>query len=390
MKVIFIALLIIVFYSYIGYALLLQLLVFIKRRSKKNGINKEYLPTISLIIPAYNEKECIDEKMQNTFQLNYPKEKLKIIWVTDGSDDGSAEYIQQNYVHNKHGWQISCYHQKERRGKTAAINRAMNLVDTEILVFCDANTLLNKDALVNIVQHFQDDKVGCVAGEKRVLRNNTTVGDGESLYWKYEAWIKKLSSDFYTCIGAVGELIAFRKSLFQPIPEDTILDDFVLSMQIADAGYRILYEPNAYAEEAPSLNEQEEMKRKVRIAAGAFQCIFRYPQWMNIFKHFILSFQYLSHKVSRWVFVPLSLPLIFLLNIKLFFQYPNDVFYSTLLFLQFIFYCLVLIQYISPLSSKLFRVPYYITMMNMAMYKGFWRYITRQQSAVWEKVQRKR
>lgn len=390
MKIFFVVLLCVVLYSYAGYALLLQLLVLFKKQKKIHIIKEVDYPVVSLIIPAYNEKEFIDEKMQNSFELNYPKEKLKIIWITDGSDDGSAEYINEKYINKDERRQVYCYHQKERKGKTAALNRAMNFTDTEIVILCDANTLLNKDSIVNIVKHFQDDTVGCVAGEKRVLKNNTMAGDGESLYWKYESWIKKLSSDFYTCIGAVGELMAFRKSLFETIPEDTILDDFVLSMQIADKGYKIEYEPNAYAKESPSLNEQEEMKRKVRIAAGAFQAMFRYPQWLNFFKHFILSFEYFSHKVSRWILVPFALPLIFILNVYLFFQYPYNQIYAVLLFLQMIIYSIVIIQHFASLSSKLFRIPYYIVMMNIAMYKGFCRYITKQQSAVWEKVKRKR
>lgn len=387
----FLLLIALIFYSYFGYALLLFVMVQFKRwfYPEKNNNNLKEYPIITLVIPAYNEREYIDSKMQNTSGLNYPKDKLNIVWITDGSNDGSAEYLNKKYVEIYSDWNIKVYHQPERRGKSAAINRVMNFVNTDIVVFCDANTFLNKDSLVNIVRHFEDERVGCVAGEKRVLKDNTLAGDGESLYWRYESLVKKLNSDFYTCIGAVGELIAFRKSLFVTLPEDTILDDFVISMQIAHKGYKVVYEPQAYADEYPSVNEKEEMKRKIRIAAGAFQCLFRYPQWMNVFQHPVLSFQYISHKVSRWLIVPFSLPVIFILNVILFFQHPENIYYFIFLFLQLFFYFIVLIQYFASLSSVIFRIPYYVLMMNMAMYKGFWNYVTKKQSAVWEKVKRR-
>lgn len=387
----FLLLIALIFYSYFGYALLLFVMVQFKRwfYPEKNNNNLKEYPIITLVIPAYNEREYIDSKMQNTSGLNYPKDKLNIVWITDGSNDGSAEYLNKKYVEIYSDWNIKVYHQPERRGKSAAINRVMNFVNTDIVVFCDANTFLNKDSLINIVRHFEDERVGCVAGEKRVLKDNTLAGDGESLYWRYESLVKKLNSDFYTCIGAVGELIAFRKSLFVTLPEDTILDDFVISMQIAHKGYKVVYEPQAYADEYPSVNEKEEMKRKIRIAAGAFQCLFRYPQWMNVFQHPVLSFQYISHKVSRWLIVPFSLPVIFILNVILFFQHPENIYYFIFLFLQLFFYFIVLIQYFASLSSVIFRIPYYVLMMNMAMYKGFWNYVTKKQSAVWEKVKRR-
>ncbi|MCX7728693.1 MAG: glycosyltransferase family 2 protein [Bacteroidia bacterium] len=366
-------------------------MVWIKKfffRKKKVLSNHHYLlPDVTLVIPAYNELDVIDNKMQNTFELDYPKEKLRIIWITDGSTDGSEEYLNKNYI-GKNGYNIQVLHQTERKGKSAAINRSLQFVNTEIVAFCDANTYLNKESILYIVKHFENEKVGVVAGEKRVLAIDNTAGEGESMYWKYESWLKKISSEFYTCIGAVGELIAFRKSLFEPLPEDTILDDFVLSMQIADKGYKIVYEPNAYAEEAPSDNEKEEMKRKIRIAAGAFQCMFRYWNWLNVFKHPLLSFQYFSHKLTRWLLVPLFLPLVFMMNCYLFFEYPEKSIYAQLLFAQLFFYSIVSIQHFAHLSSKWFRIPYYIIMMNAAVYNGFMRYIKRKQSAVWEKVKR--
>lgn len=387
MSLFFVTAIILVIYSYIGYPLLLWLLVSIKKlffKKKYNENKNNSLPEVTLVIPAYNEKEYIDEKMRNTFEIDYPSNKLNVIWITDGSDDGSDAYLYENYP------KVKLLHQKERKGKAAAINRVMQYVQTEIVVFCDANTYLNKDAIRNIVKHFQNSKIGCVAGEKRVRSTNHTAGEGESIYWKYESLIKKWSSELHSCIGAVGELMAFRKALFQPIPEDTILDDFVISMQIAHKGFSIQYEAEAYAEEYPSANEKEEMKRKIRIAAGSFQCMWRYIQWLNIFKHPLLTFQYFSHKITRWILVPLLLPFIFLVNINLFFLYPSHLFYQSMLFVQLCVYIMVLVQHYAQLPSKIFRIPYYVMMMNIAMYKGFIKYITGQQSAIWEKSVRQK
>ncbi len=392
LSVLFYCLIGLVIYSYFGYGIFLWVLVHIKKFCCKKSIeSKDYiLPKVTLVIPAYNEREYIDWKMQNTFNIDYPEDKLKIYWITDGSNDDSEKYLQEKYVGKKGKFEVKVFHQAQRKGKSAAINRIMSYVETEIVIFCDANTLLNRACILSAIKHFQDNQVGCVAGEKRVLQNETTTGDGESLYWKYESWLKKLNSDFRYCIGAVGEFIAFRTSLFEPIPEDTILDDFVISMQIAHKGFRIVYEPNAYAQEAPSANEKEEMKRKVRIASGAFQALFRYPGWLNFLQHPILSFQYFSHKVTRWLVVPFSLILIFFINILLFFQNGHDNFYSTTLFLQLCFYCICVIQHFAHLPSKLFRIPYYVAMMNWAMIKGFFRYVFNQQPAAWEKVKRLR
>ncbi len=374
----------VVFYSYVGYGLLLWILTRFKKQ--KNWITcceENNLPDITLIIPAYNELYVIDRKMQNTYSLDYPKEKLTIAWITDGSDDGSNKYIAMHYPN------VLVWHEAMRKGKAAALNRALTLAKTELLVFCDANTMLNHLALKEIVKHFANDKVGVVAGEKRVFSSNNVAGTGENLYWKYESWIKRLNAQFFTSIGAVGELFAVRKSLVNPLPEDTIVDDFVLSMEVAYKGYIIAYEPNAYAVEEPSENEQEEMKRKVRIAAGAFQALFRYLHWLNFFKNPVLSFQYFSYKVIRWLFVPLALPLIFVINAVLIIFINDAIWLKILFLLQVIFYAIVWLNLLTKKLPRVFYVPYYFILMNVAQYLGFIKYIRKKQPAAWEKVKRK-
>ncbi|MCX7863345.1 MAG: glycosyltransferase family 2 protein [Bacteroidales bacterium] len=372
-----------VFYSYVGYGLLLWLIT--SFRSNKNNVQKyqDSLPPVTLVIPAYNELYIVDKKMHNTKELYYPTDKLTVVWITDGSNDGTPEYLRKHYP------EVVVWHETDRKGKAAAINRALSLVDTEIVVFCDANTMLNKESIQKIVTHFNNPKIGVVAGEKRVLNNNEIAGSGESLYWKYESWLKQLNAKFYSSIGAVGELFAVKKSLATPIPEDTIIDDFVLSMQIANKGYIIAYEPQAIACEEPSDNEKEEMKRKVRIAAGAFQTLFRYLDWLNVFKTPVLSFQYISYKVIRWFIVPIALPLIFIFNILILLTISKHPFFLIFFVLQVMFYFIVSLNLFIKHLPKIFFIPYYFVLMNVAQYVGFYKYITNKQSAAWEKVKRK-
>ena len=169
---------------------------------------------------------------------------------------------------------------------------------------------------------FSNPNTGCVAGEKRILEKeaDAAAGAGEGLYWKFESWIKNMDAELNTAVGAVGELFAIRTELFEDVENDTLLDDFIISLRIARKGYHIAYTPNAYAEETASLNVKEELKRKIRIAAGGIQTIFRLKGLLNPFRYGLLSWQYFSHKVLRWTLAPLSLFLIFAVNLFIVWQ----------------------------------------------------------------------
>jgi biofilm PGA synthesis N-glycosyltransferase PgaC len=201
LKIIFWFSLFIIFYSYIGYGILLYVLVKIKKiftRSKLKTQREDlFEPEISLIVSAYNEEDFIERKIKNTLELNYPANKLKIIFITDGSSDNTHLIIDQ-YKN------ILSLHEAERRGKLAAMNRAMQFVNTPYVIFSDANTLLNADCVKEIAKHYADAKVGGVAGEKKVINDfeNTAAGVGEGLYWKYESFLKKLDSSFHSVVGA--------------------------------------------------------------------------------------------------------------------------------------------------------------------------------------------
>lgn len=324
LEILFFVLLFIVFYTYVGYGILLWILVKIKQsfisfydtdepeqETCRNGNNTD-LPEITLFITAYNEEQVVDGKMKNCQELDYPKEKLHIVWVTDGSNDRTNEKLKA-YP------DVTLLFVPERKGKTAAMNRGMGFVTTPLVIFTDANTFINPQAVREIVKCFNHPQVGCVAGEKRVDMYSTegAVSGGEGLYWKYESWLKKMDYQLYSAIGAAGELFAIRTPLYEEMPEDTLLDDFMLSLRIAMKQYTIAYCDTAYALESGSADMKEEEKRKVRIAAGGLQSVYRLKELLNPLRYGILSFQYVSHRVLRWSVTPVALFLLFPLNILL-------------------------------------------------------------------------
>lgn len=381
----------IVFYTYIGYGILLYLLVKIKKQfCKKNVFSpQQVFPEVTLLIAAYNEEAIIMAKMKNCYQLKYPKDKLHILWITDGSTDNTNQKLA-SYP------EVVVSHQPQRRGKTAALNRGMQFVNTEYTVFTDANTMLNPEAIQEIIVPFSNPKVGCVAGEKRIAvrdKDNASSG-GEGFYWKYESKLKAWDSILYTTVGAAGELYAIRTCLFEPMSEDTLLDDFILSMKIAEKGYTIAYCDKAYAIEDGSADMKNEEKRKIRIAAGGLQSICRLKKLLlpNPFHLGWLRFQYISHRVLRWSITPILLFLLFPLNLLLVFFPHFSLFYSFILLLQIVFYCLAIVGYLmqqKQIKIKLLFIPYYFLFMNLNVIKAFSYLKKHQGTGIWEKAQRK-
>lgn len=380
-----------VLYTYIGYAIVIYTLarVFpypIKERAQNS--DRHELPPLTLFITAYNESEIIPDKMLNCLALDYPKDKLNILWVIDGSTDDSRELLAKYPM-------VEIIGSPLRRGKTAAVNHGMEYVKTPIVVFSDANCLLNAGALKIIARQFEDPTIGCVSGEKRVAFDNddTVSSKGEGAYWKYESLLKRLDFEFYSAVGAAGELFAVRTELFAAMEEDTLLDDFMLSMRIALKGYRIAYTADAYAVEYGSLNMEEEGKRKRRIAAGGWQSIGRLIPLLNIFKFGKLSFQYISHRVLRWSVTPFALFALFPLSAILGYRNSSsfNVFY-VIFALQCLCYLCAALGYArrnNPNSSKLFYIPYYFLFMNINVMRGIYYLFSRRFVGGWEKSQRK-
>lgn len=389
MEILFWISLAIVFYTFLGYGILLYILVSIRRLvvgpRKPPQVDSDQLPSLTLVVAAYNEEDLIEEKVRNTLALAYPVEKLSLLFVTDGSTDSTPTLLRKYS-------QIRTMHSPERRGKIHAIHRVMKEVDTEVVVYTDANTLLNREALLLIARHYADPKVGAVAGEKRVAQEDVADATaGEGFYWKYESTLKKWDSELYSVVGAAGELFSIRRNLYQPVSPDTILDDFMISMLIAQQGYRIVYEPEAFATELSSENIQEELKRKVRIAAGGIQSVVWLRKLLIPFRQPLLSFQYVSHRVLRWTVTPFFMLLALLLNVALAFSSDN-ILYDVLLAAQCVFYGAAglgaLLQQ-RKIKIKALFVPYYFCVMNYAVLAGLQRYTVGGQSAAWVKAKRK-
>lgn len=391
-KIIFWILLFIVFYAYLGYGILLFILVRIKRlfKKKKEIHNPGYEPEVTLFVAAYNEKDYVDAKIENSFSLEYPSEKVHQVWVTDGSNDGTPDRLKK-YA----GKGVEVYHEDARGGKIGAMNRGIQFVKTPIVIFSDGNTMLGKESIRRIVNLFADPKVGCVSGEKRIFnKEKDSAAATEGIYWKYESTLKKWDAELYSVVGAAGELFAIRTELFEKVEKDTLLDDFIISLRIAMKGYTIQYDPEAYAIESPSANVKEELKRKIRIAAGGIQSIVRLKPLLNLFKYGLLSFQFISHRVLRWTLAPLSLPFIFLLNFYLAWQIGFDHWsnlYTLLFYAQVLFYVMALTGWYlenRKISLKILFVPYYFFVMNYAVFAGIVRYFKGQQTVNWERAKR--
>ena len=366
----------IVVYTYVGYGLILYLLVFIKRLAIKAkplaDITDDCLPEVTLMVCAYNEEDIISEKMSNIHSLDYPADRLHLVWVTDGSTDNTNSIISA-YP------DVKIVFSPERRGKSAALKHGIKEVSTEIVMMTDANTMLNPGAVREIVRLMQNPKVGCVSGEKKVKAKSDSdkAAQGEGLYWKYESTLKRLDSELYSAMGAAGELCVIRRQLMTDIPDDTLLDDFVISMEIVRMGYKIAYTSKAFAMEYGSADLHEESKRKRRIAAGGLQSSWRLRSLMNPLRHPVVAFQFVSHRVLRWTITPVCLFALIPLNTILVLS-GEGIIYTIIWILQILFYA-------SALAGM--KISKYFVFMNLNVFRGM-AYLINNTSGTWEKAKR--
>ena len=390
LKILFWLCLFIVFYTYVGYGLLLYVILSVrrmvwgKRRESVVGSDDE-LPPMTLRICAYNEEEIVREKMENIRQLDYPREKLCIMWVTDGSDDHSNDLLRE-YP------EVTLVYSPERRGKAAAMQHGLRENKAPFVIFTDANTMLNANAIREIARLFMEENVGCVSGEKRVASRveGQAAAEGEGLYWKYESTLKRWDSELYSAMGAAGELFAVRMSNYREAPSNALLDDFMMSMLILADGHRIAYTSEAYAMEYGSANMAEESKRKRRIAAGGLQSIWWLRRLMNPLRYPVVSFQFISHRVLRWSLTPFCLLAIIPLNIILAAS-THALVYWVILAMQLLFYAAAAGGWIAARlgrKSKLLNVPYYFLFMNINVFRGIAYLRTHRHSGTWEKAKR--
>ena len=345
----------------------------------------DFLPEVTFMVCAYNEQDIVDWKMQDIHNIDYPARKLHIMWVTDGSSDDTNERLKKYE-------DVEVVFSPERRGKTAALNHGISQVKTELTVMTDANTMVNREAIREIVRCFQDPQVGCVAGEKRVISRNEgeVASEGEGMYWRYESALKRMDSDLYSAMGAAGELNAIRTKLYLPMPETALLDDFVMSMRMVSQGYKIAYTSEAYAMEYGSANLEEESKRKRRIAAGGLQSTWWLRGMMNPFKQPLVAFQFVSHRVLRWTLTPICMFALIPLNVLLVLMKGGTV-YTVIWILQILFYLAACAGYLLEQhgrKNKWLYVPYYFLFMNINVFRGMHYLRTHQGGGAWEKAKR--
>jgi biofilm PGA synthesis N-glycosyltransferase PgaC len=363
-----------VLWTYAGYPLFALLLA---RWHPRPHHRADIQPSVSLIIPAYNEEVIIAEKLENVLGLDYPQEKREILVIADGSTDQTAEIVER---YASRGVQLL---QPQRRGKIAAMNRAVPYACEEILVFSDANAMLEETSLQRLVRNFADPQVVCVSGEKRIRSDSQVQARGESAYWRFEARVKGAESQVSTVIGAVGEFFAIRRERYRSVEEDNVIEDFVLSMRLVMEGWRIVYEPEAVAWEEASPSLRAEWERRARNIAGGFQAMGRLRRLLSP-RYGLVAFQYFSHKVLRWT-APFTMLLAWASSALLY----NLDFYRLLFWGQTGFYLLALMGWGTVLLGwklRLLQLAFYFCFANSTALGGFVRYVTGTQSVIWKKV----
>ena len=381
-KIIFLVFLILIIYVYFGYPLLT---FFIGSFKSKNIKQKEsHKPFVSLIIAAYNEELNIREKLNNSLDLEYPKDKLEIIVFSDGSTDRTNEYAKE---YSKNGIKLIVLPQ--RMGKTAGQNQAVEQAEGEIIVFSDANAIYKKDAIAKIVRNFSDCRVGGVCGELVYLKDNrSSIGEAEDIYWNYEKFLKKNEDNFFAILGANGSIYAIRKNLYVPLAKN-IISDFIEPLKILQQGYCFVYEPDALSYEQSNSDYKQEYKRKRRIVNRSFFSLVKHKEFLNPLKYPLLSFQLISHKILRWMVLPF-LFILFFSNVFLLQEPIFQFFFAG----QLLFYILAFAGFLAEktgINSRILFTPFYFCLVNFASMRGIFEYIIKRKSIVaWEPIRAKK
>lgn len=363
-------------YVYVGYPLLSAFLSsFLGKPWKKAAIT----PSVTLLIVAHNEEEIIEQKLRNSLALNYPQDRLTIMVCSDGSTDRTNAILES---FRKPG--IQAYSFSDWSGKMAVINRVFPDIQSEIVVFSDANTMYRPDALLKLVRNFADESVGAVSGRVNLVDASHVHGPSEKLYWQYEWLIHKTESTLQTQIGVDGAMYAIRREYFLGAINNVVNDDLVIGLKVAMQGKRVVFEGEAIGYEASEQTLKGEFRRRVRITAGAVQGLLSREVLPGLQQSFLL-FQFISHKVLRWV-APLALLAVYLSSAVLI----NEPFYRLVFIGQTLFYALGLLGYLLRLSAAWFSVPMYFCAMNLAVGVGLVWGCLFQQMGMWERVERRR
>ena len=372
-----------VLYAYVLYPMIVWVIFLLKFKQDKDTNNQTaVLPSVTLLVAAYNEADCLEEKLINSIAIDYPADQLQIWVVTDGSTDESVSIVGKFS-------RIQLFHQTERRGKIQAIQRVMELVQTELVVFSDANALLNRDSLRMLAAAFANTSVGAVAGEKRVVDGSNEF-TGESVYWQYESLIKKWEGVLYSVTGPAGEIYAVRKELFKPVPEDTLSDDLHISWRIIAQGFRMVYVADAYSTEQSLPNIRQSFSRRVRVAAGSVQALMRLMWYADDHWKPVFWWEVISHRLLRTLVVPYLILLIGCLNVWLI--NAGDL-YVILLAIQTYGYLATWFYWVKSASQKQpvwISLPAFFILVHIAMIIGAWSLWLGKQTVLWKTYPRNR
>lgn len=361
-------------YTYLGYPLLAAL------RARFNGRpsgKQPATPSLSILVVAHNEAERITGRIENLLGLDYDTDRLEIVIASDGSTDDTVALADR---YSDRGIRVLAF--AKNRGKPAVLNEVIPQLQGEVVVLMDVRQQIASDALRRLVENFADPAVGAVSGEL-VLTGHDAHGqglEGVGFYWRYEKFIRLSESRVDSSVGATGALYALRQSLFKTIPEDTLLDDVLIPMQVLRQGYRVLFEPAARATEALSPSTEAEFRRKVRTIAGNFQLFFAHA-WLLNPKINRIWFATISHKFFR-LLCPAFLVIVLVANLMLL----DGWLYQLTLLLQLAFYLTALLVSMAPMlarKSPLFSVPHAFCLLNAATIAGFYRYLRGQQRVTW-------
>ncbi|HVT93083.1 MAG TPA: glycosyltransferase family 2 protein [Bryobacteraceae bacterium] len=343
------------------------------RRSR--NLDRRALPGVSVIVPAHNEEKDLPAKIANLDEIDYPAEKLQFIFVSDGSEDRTAEILGE--INDP---RVEVHILSQRGGKASALNYAVERARHEILVFSDSTTLLTSNAIATLARHYVDPTVGAVCGSLQ-FQGNAVSQQTEGVYWKYESMIRLMEARLGATMTASGALFALRKECFEPLSQRTIIDDFVLPMRARKRGFRVLYDPEAIAIEFAASSVAGEFTRRVRLAMGSFRAL---PEFLRIRLRGFSLVAFLSHKLLRWV---LPFLLIGVLCSNLFLL--ESAFFRYTLAMQGVFYFWALLG--ALMHDRLRKIPYaliayFLLAMNMAFLVGFARCFSNRKEAAWQTV----
>lgn len=370
-----------IFFSFIGYPASLFLLSKVVRK-KTVDINLNLRPFVSIIIPAHNEENVIGHKLNNLISLNYPKELMEIIIASDNSTDKTNEIVE-DFIEKNKNFNIVLYKVNKRQGKTNAQNEAVKIAKGEILIFSDANAMLDKDSIIHMVSSFTSEDIIYVTGKLEYVNSSEFASSkAENRYWNYDLFMRKMESDIKTITAGNGAIYAIRKSEY--VDFDPIMcHDSAMPLYAGINKKRAVYNPNALAYEKAGESSQDEFKRKVRMFRTILDDIFRYPQKYNIFKCGWFSYFYFGHRTLRYSLFILHI-LCFVLNAVLI---KENFLYQLTFIIQCLFYLLAICKKIFGFKNILFYYPYYYSMTLIAQLTGAINQLAGKSKPFWEKAE---